>query len=762
MNHADQPQPSSPNTLPMAMPGLAPAAPQPGPAPGRAPQPQEIDLQGYVNIVYQSRWLIGGVTALATLLALIYALVASPIYEANLMIHVEEESPNASKNILSEVSSLFETKKAAIAEMELLHSRMVMSHAVNNLHLFIDVRPKYFPVIGARLAERNPDELSEPGILGRGGYVWGAEKAEVSVFEVPEQWYDREFTLTARGNGRYHLSGERLAAVYEGTVGATIRIRAGGATLALRVDQLRARPGAQFRLKRSSRLAAIERIQKALVIAEQGKQSGIIEVRMQGEDAQRINSLLGEIGREYLRQNLARKTEEAEKSLAFLNQQLPALKEQLERAEEKYKNFRNSKGSIDLREEARISLQQAAAAEARRLELDQRKTILLTRFTEQHPIVAGINRQRREVEAEIAAAASHIRTLPVLEQDESRMLREIKFNTDLYTALSNTAQQLRLISVGRVSNVRLIDAPMEPEQAVKPNRILIVGLALVTGMFLGVMLAFARKAFLGGIDHPRRIETLLGARVVYASIPHSAQQERLARKARDAAMLPILALLAPEDAAIESLRGFRAALAHAMPTLRNNVVMLAGPARGLGMSFLSVNFAAVLAASGKRVLLIDADLRNGHLHRYFGLSREEGLSKAIAGSLPVGQVIHRGVLDNLDFIPTGALPPNRSELLQHLNFASLLDAVGAQYDIVLVDAPPILPVSDALVIGTHAGAVFILARAGVTTEDELSESIKRLNHAGIAPRGVLFNDMPLQLGSHASHFRDQEVAHLAR
>ena len=133
-----------------------------------------------------------------------------------------------------------------------------------------------------------------------------------------------------------------------------------------------------------------------------------------------------------------------------------------------------------------------------------------------------------------------------------------------------------------------------------------MGLALVTGMFLGVMLAFARKAFLGGIDHPRRIETLLGARVVYASIPHSAEQERLARKARDAAMLPILALLAPEDVAIESLRGFRAALAHAMPTLRNNIVMLAGPARGLGMSFLSVNFAAVLAASGKRVLLIDA------------------------------------------------------------------------------------------------------------------------------------------------------------
>ena len=95
----------------------------------------DIDLKGYFNTLYDSRWLIGSMTLLTTLVAVVYALVASPVFEANLMIHVEEESPNASKNILSEVSSLFETKKAAIAEMELLRSPMVISHAVDNLQL---------------------------------------------------------------------------------------------------------------------------------------------------------------------------------------------------------------------------------------------------------------------------------------------------------------------------------------------------------------------------------------------------------------------------------------------------------------------------------------------------------------------------------------------------------------------------------------------------------------------------------------------------
>jgi tyrosine-protein kinase Etk/Wzc len=293
----------------------------------------------------------------------------------------------------------------------------------------------------------------------------------------------------------------------------------------------------------------------------------------------------------------------------------------------------------------------------------------------------------------------------------------------------------------------MIDAPMAPEKPVRPNRPLIVALAAVGGLFLGVLLSFARKALTGGIDSPQQVERLLHARVVYATIPHSPAQTKLIRNLRgEGAQLPLLAQVMPEDVAIESLRGFRAALQFSMPHFKNNIVMLAGPTRHLGGSFVAANFATVMAASGKRVLLIDADMRHGLLHRYFGVSREQGLSSAISGALSVDQVIHRGVMENLDFIATGALPPNRSEFLLHLNFGTLLDTVSANYDLVLLDPPPILAVADALIIASHAGAVFILTRGGVTTEDEINESIKRLNHAGVSPQGVLFNDLALRLG----------------
>ncbi|MET0858431.1 MAG: polysaccharide biosynthesis tyrosine autokinase, partial [Telluria sp.] len=382
-------------------------------------------------------------------------------------------------------------------------------------------------------------------------------------------------------------------------------------------------------------------------------------------------------------------------------------------------------------------------------------------FTEDHPLVAAINRQRKEVEAEIDEVAARIKTLPVLEQDEARLTRDIKVNTDLYTALSNTAQQLRLISVGRVSNVRLIDAPMAPEKPVRPNRPVIVALAVVIGMVLGGAIAFARKAMSGGIDAPQQVERLLGARVVYATIPHSVTQEKLTRRVKgEGAPLPLLAQIMPEDPAIESLRSFRAALQFAMPHFKNNVVMLAGPTRGLGKSFVAANFAAVMASSGKRVLLLDADFRNGQLHRYFGVGREQGLSKAINGEIAVEQIIHRGVLDNLDFIPTGPLPPNRSEFLLHLNFSTLLETISPNYDLVLINPPPILSAADALIIGSHAGALFILARARVTTDAEIVESIKRLNHSGLSPQGVLFNDMTPAIGRYGALYQSEPAGQI--
>ena len=711
--------------------------------PGPAADGYDVELKAWFYLLADSRWLIAGVAMCVTLLALAYALLAPPVYQANMTIQVEEERPTASTNIVSETSSLFETKRAPVAEIELLRSRMLISEAVNNLRLTIEVQPKYFPVIGAWLAARAGERLSQPGFFGLGGYVWGGEKATVTQFDVPAAWENRPFVLTALSGGRYRLADAGGLLAIEGRVGEPLATETGAGRFELRVDRLAAKPNAQFLLRKTSRLGAIENIQHAMAVTEQGKQSGILEATLQGPNPQWVSSVLGEIGREYMRQNQQRKTADAQKSLNVLKERLAELKQQLEKTETDYSQFRQRHGSVQPDEEAKISLGQAAAANTLRIELVQKKRELLTRFGNNHPQVEAIDEQLNAVGSEIRTAAGRIKQLPTVEQDEVRMARDIKVNTDMYSVLSNAAQQLRVIAVGKESSVRMVDVPLPPEKPIKPNRSLIVALGAATGLFLGMVVAFFRKSVFGGngIETPETIEKLLGSRVLYATIPHSDTQEKSDKRSRgNEPQVPLLAAVASQDAAIESLRAFRAALQFSVKQSKNNIIMLTGPTSGIGKSFVSANCAAVMAGGEKKVLLIDADFRNGCLHRYFGVERDNGLYEYIAGKARADKVIRRSVMTNLDFIATGNLPAEASEFLHRLDLVALLESLNARYDFVVIDLPSLLEVADVLTIGGQADSMFLIARAGVTTEAEIGDALKRLYLGGISPQGVLFND----------------------
>lgn len=717
---------------------------QPG---GISREDEEIGLSTYLDILYESRWMIAKIALAFTLMGAVYAFLVKPVYEATMLIHVEEENPNKqTKGVLGEISSMIDTKAAAISEMELITSRLVISRAVENLRLNIHAQPKYFPLIGSWLARRS-DRISEPGIFGFGGYAWGAEKIDVPVFSVPDQLKNRQFVVTAERDGIFRLGQKDFDIALTGRVGIPLEADTSAGRIQVRVDQIEAKPGTQFLVSSTPELSAIESLQKSLTVAERNKQSGIIAVTMAGSDPVLATSILNQIGQEYVRQNVARKLEEAEKSLAFLDQKLPVLKQQLQQSETEYNKFRNQHGTVDVAEDAKLSLQQSATAKTKRMELLQKRAELMTTFTAEHSLVKGIDRQLSQVNAEIGNIAGHIKKLPMIEQEMLRLSRDVKVNTDLYAGLLNTAQQLRLIKAGKVSNVRLVDTPMVPTRPAWPNRPKIIAFAVIAGLIMGVIAAFVKKSLGGKIDDPQRIENMLGSRVVYATIPHSEAQEKLYKQiGSKSTSVPLLAQVAPHDIAVESLRSFRTALQFSMSSFRNNIVMITGATQGLGKSFVNVNFAAVMAAAGKKVLLIDADLRNGNLQQYFGVRRQGGLSEAIAGDLTARQAIHHGVAGNFDFMSTGSIPSTPAELLLHPSFGAMLEDLSKEYDLVLVDTAPVLPVSDALIIGAHAGAVFILTRAGLNTEAEINETIKRLNQSGISPKGILFNDLQMRPG----------------
>lgn len=704
----------------------------------------DVDFGRYVDVLRTQKWMILAITLVVLAIGTAYALLARPIFETAVVVQVEDGAGNNSKGVLNEAAGLFDVRTPTSAEMEIIRSRMVVAPAVEASKLYIQSTPRYIPFIGGWMA-RHSSGLSDPGFLGLKGYVSGTEQIVASTFDVPEAMEGTEFRVTAKGSGQYTLANPRLATPLEGSVGTLLKAQTDEGAIELMVDQLSGKAGAEFDLVRHRKSGIVTGVQSGLSLTERGKQSGIIEVSMRGANPYQITRVLNAVGAQYVRQNIERKAAEAQKTLAFLDVQLPQFKRQLEASEEIYNRFRNQKATVAFGEEATAVLGEAVDRQSKLLEAQQRRRELESRFTAEHPSVQTLDAQIAALQRDIGNIQTRIKGLPAIQQEAVRMERDVKVNTELYQSLLNNALQLRLVKEGKVGNVRVLDEAMVPLFPIKPSRSVVIGAALALGLFLGIVAAYLRNAFIEQrIRDPHEVENNSGL-PVFSTIPLSNAQDAIAkRRLTGATGVRLLAIEHPDDPAVESLRSLRTAMQFAMLEAPNNRVLITGATPGVGKSFVTANFAALMAAAGKRTLLIDADLRRGHAHQYFGLQRHGGLSELIAGSLTVQQTVHRQVVPDLDFLATGQLPPNPSELLVSESFKSTLEKLSELYDLIVIDTPPVLVAADTMTVAAHAGTVLLVARADQSTMGELRESTRRLALGGRAATGVLLNAMDVE------------------
>ena len=717
-------------------------------APGPAFVIRPTPYREYFAIVRRHKFFIALLTCLCALAGYVYLQLAPETYQASMLVQVEQ-TPAPAGRLPGEMANAQDLRAATATELEVLRSRMVVASAVDRLRLFIEVRPRYLPVIGQWLAARHQG-LSEPV----GGYVWGAESAIVPQFDVPPSLMGRPFTLTVGPGQTYVLANDDTGLRLAGRVGTATRWTSARGDIALTVSALHARPGARFTLRRFARLASIETLQQNLLIAEQGKQSGVIGIRLEGSDPERLASILKEIGRHYISQNEQRRAAGAGRAFAFLDQQLPALKQSMESAELRYNRMRKQLGSIDLGEEAKVLLQRAGTAHVELMELTQKQTELAGHYASDHPMMVTVNKQLDALNRDIAALSGRIKRLPQVEQEIVRLGRDVKVSTEVYTAALSDAQQLRLSAAQRVGNVRLLDGVETPVRPVGPRPHLVVGAAALLGLLLATLAACVRKSWQGRIDEPYEVEQQLGLAVV-AAIPHSAGQRRLSATLARKETSPgpaLLQLAMPEDDAVESLRRLRSLLRRALAAAETPIVVIAGPGAGVGTSFVAANLAALLAAAGKRVLLVDADLRGGHLHRILAAERGPGLAEYLAGRCPAQQIVRAGVLPHMDLIPAGELPSDPAELLAQDGLRQLLRSATSDYDCVVVDTAPVLSVSDALAIAALGAVTLNVVRSGLTTIAEIEEATRQLRQAGARMAGVIVNG--LRSRSSRNRYRD--------
>jgi tyrosine-protein kinase Etk/Wzc len=321
-------------------------------------------------------------------------------------------------------------------------------------------------------------------------------------------------------------------------------------------------------------------------------------------------------------------------------------------------------------------------------------------------------------------------------------MEDMQVSNRTYTGLLDQAQQLEIARAGTVGNVRIVDtAAVDITQPVKPKKAIVI----IGGTFLGALLAvafiFLRQMLNRGVEDPANIEEL--GLPVYASIPLSEGERGISLKGlhqHGDGRQHLLAVASPADLATEALRSLRTSLHFARLEAKNNLLMISGSSPDAGKTFVSANLAAVIAQAGQTVLLIDADMRKGSQHKVLGGRPENGLSELISGQIDLDAAIRQVAgVEKLHFIARGKVPPNPSELLMHTGFTDLLRQVLPLYDLVIIDTPPILAVTDAAVIGHHAGTSLLVVRFGLNQVREIALAKQRFEQNGVQIKGAIFN-----------------------
>jgi len=689
---------------------------------------QEIQFSELITIFVDSWRLIVGMVLLFVVTGIIYIILARPVYQVDVLLQVEEGSKGI--GAMTELTDLLQTESPVTAEFEIMRSRMVIGSVVDNLKLDISASAKHLPFIGAFIAS-------------------GSESIKVENFDVPVAYQGKLFKLVAVGEGSYNLFDPEGILLTQGVVGKPVKASlANEEFITLFVSELKSKPGITFKLTKIARLTAINKLKQKLNITELGKSSGILRMSLEGTSKGKITSILNEIANIYLRQSVERKSTEAENTLKFLEKQLPILKAKMENAEAALNNYRLQKGSVDLTMETQSTLEKIVSIDAQLTQFRSDREELILQFTPEHPRIASLDGQIANLNRELKKVDSKVKVLPGTQQEILRLTRDMDVSSSLYTSLMNSAQELKIVKAGAVGNVRIVDYAVIPVKPVKPKRGLVIALMLLLGGLLGVGLALIRKSLRGAIEDPDIIEKKLGL-PVYATIPYSRKQRKLNGYHRHAKggqhrglKQVLLAAVDTDDHAVESLRSLRTSLYFAKLNAKNNMLMVTSSSPDAGKSFLSMNLATVLADTGKRVLVIDADLRKGRIHHLLGVQRRMGLSDLIAGGdMDFSKIIHKTDINNLYVLTVGTIAPNPSELLLQKSFESVMEKLSESFDHVIIDSPPVLAVTDAVIIGSMAGATLLVVRDGQSPIREIEQSMYRLKQAGVNLCGAVFNGM---------------------
>ena len=679
---------------------------------------------------------------LSIVCALLYLKTTPDTYAVDAMVQVED-SKGASAALLGDLPNMIEQKSPAQAEIEILKSRLVLGSVIDHLNLNIRVSGTEDSFLNRLIAKHEYDsEYSSQSVL----FKDNQKSFDVRQFDIPQYFQDKNLILKF-AQGKYSLTDAATGqVVFSAPLNQVSQLQSEFGLWKVAIFS-QDRFDTAYNIRKQSLPAAMKSLTSNYSVAERAKLTGVLGLNYQGSDKHHITQVLNAILAAYSQQNIERRTAETAQTLKFLEDQLPELKQQLDVAEREFNRFRQQFNTVDVTKESELYLTQSITLETQKAQLEQQVAEAAAKYTNEHPVMQQMNAQLGAINKRIAELDGTLKRLPELQRQYLQLFREVEVKQQLYTGLLNSYQQLRIAKAGEIGNVRIVDTAVEPIEPIKPKKLQILILSVFLGGFLGTLLALLRNMLRSGIKDSNQIENELDL-PVYATVPHSPVQENRIKILKKKKNLPILAVKHSDDIAIESLRSMRTAIHFALNSAKNNIIMISGPAPELGKSFITINLATILAQSDKRVLLIDADLRRGYMHKYFNYDPKPGLTEYMNGQHELGSIVRSTEVQNLSIISRGKSPANPSELLSTQKFAEMLTHLSGQFDHILIDTPPVLAVTDGIIISQYAGVNLVVARYAKTQMKELEMTVNRFEQAGVKVNGFILNDIQREAGGY--------------